>query len=59
MRFWSGTPFLSTTAGLELVPILDEIGFDGVVTADHLIYPRDLTSPYPDGSAAPPWRVQP
>ena len=55
MQFWSGTPFLNTTAALTLVPILDETGFDGVITADHLIYPRHLTSPYPDGSATPPW----
>lgn len=55
MQFWSGTPFLDTTDALALVRILDETGFDGVITADHLIYPRHLTSPYPDGSAKPPW----
>lgn len=58
MQFWSGTPFLSTTAGLELVPILDDAGYDGVITADHLIYPRELNSPYPDGSATPPWQPE-
>lgn len=56
MEFWSGTPFLNTTAGLELVPMLDEAGYDGVITADHLIYPREITSPYPDGSPTPPWQ---
>lgn len=55
MQFWSGTPFLDTTTALELVPLLDEAGYDGVITADHLIYPRHLKSPYPDGSATPPW----
>jgi probable F420-dependent oxidoreductase len=58
MQFWSGTPFLDTVAALELVPMLDEAGFDGVITADHLIYPRHLTSPYPDGSAKPPWQPE-
>lgn len=55
MQFWSGTPFLNTTAGLELVPMLDDAGYDGVITADHLIYPKVLNSPYPDGSVTPPW----
>ena len=58
MQFWSGTPFLDTVDVLALVPILDEAGFDGVITADHLIYPRHLTSPYPDGSDRPPWQPQ-
>jgi probable F420-dependent oxidoreductase len=36
--------------------MLDETGFDGMVTADHLIYPRELSSPYPDHpSGTPPW----
>lgn len=55
MQFWSGTPFLDTTTGLELVPMLDEAGYDGVITADHLVYPREINSPYPDGSDRPPW----
>ena len=55
MQFWSGTPFLDTTTGLDLVPMLDEAGYDGVITADHLIYPREINSPYPDGSDRPPW----
>jgi probable F420-dependent oxidoreductase len=58
MQFWSGTPFLDTGAALTLVPMLDEAGFDGVITADHLIYPRDLSSPYPDGSPQPPWQPE-
>jgi len=65
MQFWSGTPFLDTTDALALVRIVDDAGYDGVITADHLIYPRELKSPYPssppslrspqDGSAKPPW----
>ncbi len=39
MQFWSGTPFLDTTDALALVRMLDEAGYYGVITADHLIYP--------------------
>jgi len=35
--------------------MLDETGYDGMICADHLIYPRKLTSPYPSGADAPPW----
>jgi probable F420-dependent oxidoreductase len=55
MQFWSGTPFLDTSDALALVRMLDEAGYHGVITADHLIYPKQLSSPYPDGSDKPPW----
>ena len=36
--------------------MLDEAGFDGIVTSDHMIYPRELSSPYPDSpSGKPGW----
>jgi probable F420-dependent oxidoreductase len=41
---------------LPLARMLDEAGYDGMITADHLIYPRNLSSPYPDHpSGKPPW----
>jgi probable F420-dependent oxidoreductase len=56
MQFWSGTPFMKTSEILPLARLLDEAGYDGMVTADHLIYPRELSSPYPDHpSGKPPW----
>jgi len=56
MQFWSGTPFMKTSEILPLARMLDEAGYDGMVTADHLIYPRNLSSPYPDHpSGKPPW----
>ena len=56
MQFWSGTPFMKTSEILPLARMLDEAGYDGMVTADHLIYPRELSSPYPDHpSGKPPW----
>ena len=53
MQFWSGTAFLDTADELAVTRMLDETGYDGMICADHLIYPRNLTSPYPGARAAP------
>jgi len=55
MQFWSGTAFLNTADALAVTRMLDETGYDGMICADHLIYPRNLKSPYPTGADAPPW----
>ena len=36
-------------------PMLDDAGFDGMITSDHLIYPRELQSPYPSPTGKPWW----
>jgi probable F420-dependent oxidoreductase len=47
---------MKTSEILPLARMLDEAGYDGMITADHLIYPRKLSSPYPDHpSGKPPW----
>lgn len=56
MQFWSGTAFMKTTETVAVARMLDEAGFDGMVTSDHMIYPRQLQSIYPDSqSGTPPW----
>lgn len=56
MQFWSGATFMDTTAAIPLARMLDETGFDGMITSDHMIYPRQLDSTYPDtDSGTPPW----
>jgi len=55
MQFWSGTPFMATEDALAIARMLDECGYHGVICADHLIYPRNLTSPYPSPAGVPPW----
>lgn len=55
MKFWTGTAFTPTTDAIALARILDEVGFDGIVVSDHLIYPRELTSPYPSPTGKPMW----
>lgn len=46
---------MPTREALTLAQILDEAGFDGVICADHMIYPRELTSRYPSESGKPGW----
>lgn len=55
MQFWGGTTFLTVTDAIALSTMLDEAGFDGIITSDHLIYPRELRSRYPSPSGKPLW----
>ena len=54
MKFWSGTAFMKAGDGVAVATMLDETGYDGIVTSDHMIYPRELSSPYPDSSSGKP-----
>ncbi|BBY08843.1 TIGR03619 family F420-dependent LLM class oxidoreductase [Mycobacterium noviomagense] len=55
MQFWSGAAFIRATEAIGVAQIFDECGYDGVVCADHLIYPRQLSSPYPSPTGRPMW----
>ena len=56
MQFWSGTAFMEAADAIAVATMLDEAGYDGVICADHLVYPRELRSPYPDSATRkPPW----
>src|SRR6201993_231937 len=55
MQFWSGTAFIPATEAVAVAAMLDEAGFDGIVSSDHLIYPRDLKATYPSPSGRPGW----
>jgi probable F420-dependent oxidoreductase len=46
---------MNAAEALAVARMLDETGFDGVICADHLIYPRDLASPYPSPTGRPMW----
>ena len=54
MQFWSGTAFMDPRDATAVARMLDEAGFDGMVTSDHMIYPRALSSPYPDSESGKP-----
>lgn len=56
MQFWCGTPFMKRPAEAPAVArMVDEAGYDGMICADHLMYPRELRSPYPSPSGEPGW----
>lgn len=46
---------MGSADALAVATMLDEAGYDGVICADHLIYPRNLTSPYPSPTGVPMW----
>jgi probable F420-dependent oxidoreductase len=54
MQFWSGTAFMKTTEAVAVARMFDQAGYDGIVTSDHMIYPRELSSPYPDSPTGKP-----
>ncbi len=54
MQFWSGTAFMDMTEAIAVATMLDDAGYDGIVASDHMIYPRDLSSPYPDSATGKP-----
>jgi probable F420-dependent oxidoreductase len=55
MQFWSGTAFMPATEAVAVAAMLDDAGFDGIVSSDHLIYPRELKSAYPSPTGRPGW----
>ena len=53
MQFWQHVAFLKTEQLVAVARRAEEVGFTGIVTADHQVYPRRLGSKYPythDGS---------
>jgi probable F420-dependent oxidoreductase len=54
MQFWSGTAFMDPLEAVPVARMLDEAGYDGILCSDHMIYPRELSSPYPDSADGKP-----
>ncbi len=55
MRFWCGTAFMRPTEMPAVARMLDEAGYHGMLVPDHLVYPRDLRSPYPGSPTGKPF----
>jgi probable F420-dependent oxidoreductase len=55
MKFWCGTAFMDTPEIPAVARMLDEAGYHGILTSDHLIYPRHLSSRYPSPTGRPFW----
>ena len=56
MQFWQAVPFTHPDEMLELVPLIEEAGFEGILLADHVFAPESYESRYPyDSSGEPPF----
>jgi len=47
MKFWCSTAFMSSPQLPPVARMLDEAGYHGALVSDHVIYPKQLSSPYP------------
>lgn len=55
MKFWQSLTWIETDQLIEAAQFAEEVGFDGVLLADHGVFPRDVRSAYPYATdGAPP-----
>lgn len=47
MKFWQAVPYMELEQLLEVAKIAEDVGFEGVMGADHALYPRTMGSSYP------------
>jgi probable F420-dependent oxidoreductase len=47
VEFWQHIAFLETDQLVDVARTAEEVGFTGIITADHQVWPRRLASPYP------------
>jgi alkanesulfonate monooxygenase SsuD/methylene tetrahydromethanopterin reductase-like flavin-dependent oxidoreductase (luciferase family) len=40
MQFWQALPMMHPDDMLELAPVAEEAGFEGIMLADHLVVPE-------------------
>jgi len=55
MKFWQNVAFSETEQLVEVAKIAEELGFFGLATADHLITPVEINSPYPYAADGKAW----
>jgi probable F420-dependent oxidoreductase len=56
MKFWHSAAFAEIDQLVEIARALEEFGFSGITFSDHLFFPAELRSIYPDApSGRPHW----
>lgn len=50
MKFWQMVSYMEVDQLVEVARIAEEVGFEGVMGSDHVLYPRNLKTPYPYSS---------
>lgn len=61
MKFWCATAFMDSQELISVSRMLDTCGYHGLMVSDHLMFPKDLTSPYPyspTGDGKPMWQPE-
>ena len=54
MKFWQMVTWAETDQYIEIARIAEEVGFHGVMNADHAFFPQQMDSPYPYSEDARP-----
>jgi probable F420-dependent oxidoreductase len=54
MQFWQAVSFVHPDELLELAPVAEELGFEGVMLADHVFAPEKFDSHYPYADSGKP-----
>jgi probable F420-dependent oxidoreductase len=47
MKFWQMVPWMETEQLAGVAKFAEEVGFEGVMNADHAVYPEVVNAPYP------------
>jgi probable F420-dependent oxidoreductase len=47
MKFWQSIPWIETDQLMAVARFAEEVGFEGVMNADHGVFPQTVKSPYP------------
>jgi probable F420-dependent oxidoreductase len=47
MKFWQMVPWMETEQLAAVAKFAEEVGFDGVMNADHAVFPEVVNAPYP------------
>jgi probable F420-dependent oxidoreductase len=47
MKFWQMVPWMETEQLVPVAKFAEEVGFEGVMNADHAVYPEMVAAPYP------------
>ncbi len=54
MQFWQSLPMMHPDEMLELAPVAEEAGFEGIMLADHVFAPETFDSRYPYSEGGEP-----
>ena len=54
MKFWASVAFVDCDQLVDIARVCDECGYHGILVSDHILFPENLSSPYPYTSTGSP-----